>query len=188
MKTTSSLAIGLLALAVHASPAPASVQTAPASSPTGSLSLPPGSKDGLYVHTVNADGTPGLTYLGPVNTTHAARDSGLAPPVLGKRAKKGSYCQGFYLNPTDVMGAEDGLVGYCNWDDPAVFSKAISYQSGNAVAYGCNYGNGQKCYGNQIQPFFNQLTSDCGGNQAAWYSYPDWKVSYGVTGVGNSYC
>jgi hypothetical protein len=171
------------------------VTAVPTPDEEGTFRLPQNSKDGLYLHVVDSDGVAGLEYLGLFNSTSeqfsftniTSESLDLTEPgALSRRKPQGSYCQGNYIDPTSWDGAIDGLLGICKWSNH--FSKAIAYQSGNAIAYGCNYGNGQECYYDSVNSFFTWLKSDCGNNQQGYYSYPKWKVSYGVVGVGNSYC
>jgi hypothetical protein len=157
---------------------------APTTGNAGTFSLPPNSLDGFYIHTIDESGNKGLEYLGLLNSTVKTHDRN--ENSFEKRASEGAICQGSYLYPSDVTNAEGGLEGVCGGGKK--FSSAISYQGGDAVAYGCNYGSGQTCHSNDVATFFGRLTTKCGGNQQGWYSYPDWKVSYGVTHVGNSFC
>ncbi|CAG5158180.1 uncharacterized protein ALTATR162_LOCUS5025 [Alternaria atra] len=174
-----------LSLCMIASILSSKAMAGPTPGQDGLFRLPPGSKDGFYLHSVDANGIASTEYLGLANVTSISPDLA-KPDTLSKRDSEGSRCQGNYVNPVDWDGAVDGLLGYCNFEES--FSKAISYQSGNAVAYGCSYGGLETCRTWEVNPMITALKRDCGNQQQGFYTKPSWKVSYGVTSVGNSYC
>jgi hypothetical protein len=113
----------------------------------------------------------------------------LAPlTALVKRAGEGPQCGGGYVDSRSWDGAIDGFIGNCRTQNPARFKATITYKYGTAVAYGCNYGNGQECWGDQVNGFFTSLKSTCGNSEKGYYNLPKSKASYGVTDSGSGYC
>ena len=66
--------------------------------------------------------------------------------------------------------------------------KTTSYKWGSAVAYGCNYGNGQTVTGSWLAAQFASIAQECGSSTAGWIAYPDWKASYGIDNSGVGFC
>ncbi|KAH9890724.1 hypothetical protein F4778DRAFT_752061 [Xylariomycetidae sp. FL2044] len=141
-----------------------------------------GPQDGLYVEKTNPDGSTEWEYQGRYSPSPAESSSN----ELTTRASEGANCNGFYLDANDIQNAINGLIGTCG--DGRKYSSRISYQYGNAVAFGCNYGSGQTCYAKDLRSMFTSVEQKCGTSGAGWYSKPSWKASYGYTSVSNSYC
>jgi len=165
----------------------------------GSFMIPEGSPDGLYIGAIDADGSPTLEYLGPgpadsANTsTLASRDSpsahGETLYALEARAPTGVYCQTWLnMNTDDRSSANSALIKACGSGGLYFSSKSIASVRGSAIAYGCNYGNGQTCYGRDLDLFFLNLGFNCGLDKAAWWSQQNWKASYGYTVSGQKFC
>jgi hypothetical protein len=167
---------------------------------TSSFTLPPNAVDGVYTHEVSeSTGEVTVWYHGPIDEAAAQKRSpikldfvhptvNLARQVekLKARAQEGTNCppsddNGWFINVSDAMIQRCG--GGYEWKN------SISILKGNAIAYGCDYGKGQKCYADTVyKECFKKLDDACGKRRAGWYSKPKWKVSYGRVEQGNSFC
>jgi hypothetical protein len=153
---------------------------APAERQSGSLPpLPAGSLDGIYVSSVHADGSAFWEYKGPVDTN-------VTTSSLFTRDSAGVHCNGNYIG-NDAQGAANAFRDFCG-QGKHFDGKSISVQYGNAVAYGCNYGNGQTCYSGDMQNYFDAIFKQCGQGEAGWYNVKSSKASYGVQAGGSGYC
>jgi hypothetical protein len=122
------------------------VTATPTPKEDGRFHLLVGSEDGLYVHSINEKGAGTAEYLSTFNGTSKAQG-------LVRRAGEGPQCGGSYIDYRSWDGAIDGLITLCRAQNPARFKASISANSGSALAYGCNYGNGQECWGSAQQLF-----------------------------------
>ncbi|KAI9866791.1 MAG: hypothetical protein M1813_000733 [Trichoglossum hirsutum] len=148
--------------------------------------------DGLYFHEEEADGT---------ILTHYAGLMGNQPPQLVRRSPPentpstaevykrdtGAHCNNLSGSPRDMLAAQGGLANHFG-ENGQTFKKGIHYQSGNAVAYGCDYGGGQKYNECQFSSDVDAIDSKCGKGGAGWSSHESWKSSYGRTLASESFC
>jgi hypothetical protein len=176
------IAAFIMALGVTAAPTPGEANPLT----TGRFSLPPDSKDGLYIHSLDENGNQSLEYLGVVNATGLPALDNVDSDALSKRQSTFYSCAGRFVDATSLRNAEDGLAGICG--QGLEFRQSISYQWGSAIAYGCNYGNGQTCHSGDVRRFYNGLTNACGGSQTGWTTINEWHATYGVTVVGTGFC
>lgn len=146
--------------------------------------LPAGSADGLYIGTLNDDGTTHWEYFGKAKNLTLPERGSTSLSEHDKRANEGAICQGEELLFAPL--AEEGLIEICG--NGLNFDQVISYQFNTAIAYGCNYGGGQHCIGSQITDIFDKLEVACGPLTSGWYSMPSWAASYGVTLLGDGFC
>ncbi|RYP05520.1 hypothetical protein DL765_009820 [Monosporascus sp. GIB2] len=155
---------------------------------TSTFSYAPGAPDGFYVHAINNAGYPENIFIGDLKD--------MLPPVANdtnthtrRKEKQGDiYCKNQYtINYDDLVAAEQGLERM--YQDGGSFSgKSTSYKYGSAVAYGCNYGNGQTITGSWLAAQYAAIGQKCGSNSPGWVAYPDWKSSYGVDQSGVGFC
>lgn len=68
------------------------------------------------------------------------------------------------------------------------FTTKISAYSGNAVAFGCDYGNGQTMSSGEYSGYIQVLDAKCGNTFAAYYDLPNAKSSYGRTNSDQDFC
>ncbi|GME48628.1 hypothetical protein C8Q74DRAFT_1364003 [Neofusicoccum parvum] len=183
-----SLTMGLLTVAAFASAVPTPSGTA---DQPGLEGIPVGSPDGIYIGSVKEDGRTQWEFLGDYNSTSTidSRSTGDGH-ALAKR--NGVSCNGFGVNADDANTAQGKLADMCG-NGYYFSSKSIAQVSGGAVAFGCNYGNGQTCHKNDLWDFFGQINSVCGFTHgssagAGWYSRNDWKATYGRTSTGSGFC
>lgn len=166
MKLTSSLTtiVSLLALSVSAAKRP---DNAP---------------DGIYIEVVHANGTTVMEYYGPANTTAPAY-------ALDKRDKDQGYpvCQRPAMARSDIVAAVNGLNNFFGGGN-AFYGKSVSNYHGGAVAYGCNYGNGQSMDAGRFNDMMNSLDTSCGNTHAGYFDHPGWKSSYGRAQSSSSFC
>ena len=154
-----------------------------ASPTTNSNSLPAlPQQDGLYLGSVDEAGQFSWIFHGKADTqAPATRDSA---PSLAKRS--GAHCNGYPAGSVDdINAAVQAIKDGCH---ETHYDKAIAFQRGGVVAFGCNYGGGQSCNGYEIAPFFTEVASVCGEGNAGWYSKSEWAASYGYTRAGNGFC
>jgi len=151
-----------------------------------STPLPEGAANGLYISTVHANGTVAWEHLGVAGRHETNTDSIIPEAAPAVEARRNSVnCQSISVNDYDRWQAIKGLAEKCG--SGLSYSKKISYKYGSVVAYGCDYGKGQKCHQEDVDGFFRNLCVQC-GDKAAWWSQPSWKASYGYTADGISYC
>ncbi|EKG22373.1 Ankyrin [Macrophomina phaseolina MS6] len=179
----------LLALAgiVAAMPAPSAEKPA-------LEGIPVGAADGIYLGSLKADGSTQWDFIGPDSSTTPSSgllvDDDSDSPVLAKR--DGVTCSGFGVNADDANRAQGKLADMCG-GGYYFNSRSIAQVSGGAVAYACNYGNGQTCHSGDVWSFFAQVNSKCGFTNGAsagagWYSVNSWKAAYGRTTTGSGFC
>lgn len=144
--------------------------------------LPP--KDGLYVGNINAEGEFFWDFKGDVATGVTTRSPASEPAALTKRS--GARCNGYRAGAENERNdAKNALIDACH---DTHYSHSIALQRGDVVAYGCDYGNGQRCNGWEITGFFDEIAKACGVESAGWYDKSEWRASYGVTRAGNGFC
>lgn len=151
---------------------------------------PEGSPDGLYVHDVDANGTVSVTYIGISNITvpHGRRSDTNASSTGPVELKStGPACGGGVGNADDMADAENALAD--EFGDGITFQgKSVSYTYSSAVAFVCNYGNGQTVTSGQYLGYISSVDAYCGSDVAGWYSYPSSKATYGRTLSGENFC
>lgn len=168
--STSIIAVSAVAL-VQATAIPKATQT---------FSLALDAPEGFYVHSIGSNGKPENEHIS---------SSASAPNTKQRREDQGAvYCKNQYsVNYSDSIAAQQGLEAQFqsggSFDGPSV-----SFKSGSAVAYGCNYGNGQTVSGSWLAAQFAQISQTCGSSSGGWIAYPDWKASYGIDNSGVSFC
>ncbi|CAG5158184.1 uncharacterized protein ALTATR162_LOCUS5027 [Alternaria atra] len=81
-----------LSLCMIASILSSKAMAGPTPGQDGLFRLPPGSKDGFYLHSVDANGIASTEYLGLANVTSISPDLA-KPDTLSKRDSEGSRCQ-----------------------------------------------------------------------------------------------
>lgn len=153
--------------------------------PKGLFKIAPGAPDGLYTHHVALDGSVHTLYHGEWNRTTSAATA-TTSAAKSKRSPFGVYCQTLTFQPADGQQAVLGLANTLNANNQ--FYHSISYSSGTAVAYGCDYGHGQTMSGADTSDYLAMVENQCGNNKQGWFSLPDWKASYGMTVSGSSFC
>lgn len=141
---------------------------------------PEGAPDGIYLEIVSGNGTTIMEYVGPTPST-------IPEHKLDRRAGVGPQCQSPLMALSDIQAAQGGLANFFGGGN-AFYAKSVSSYSGSAVAYGCNYGNGQTMDSNTFNEFMSDLDVNCGNTHAGYYNHPDWKASYGRTQSSQSFC
>lgn len=168
------------ALAAAAPFAPSSTMYTP-----GTFHHPHGAAEGYYTHFKALDGTLHTTYHGaapPAAGTTATTNS----TTHTRRAGGGVQCQGLMFAAGDASAAAAGLAHALD-GNPAFFH-ATSFVSGTAVAYGCDYGNGQHIGGTELTGYMNDIAAACGAGKQGYFNIPSAKASYGVTTAGSGFC
>lgn len=140
--------------------------------------LPEGAPNGPHIASLNEDGSTHWEFLG-----HLTRNS-TASSEVQKRAATGAYCNGYYIGANVQSTVDDFITEFGG----RYFKTAIAWQDNGAIAYGCDYGNGQYPQTSDLQNFFASIANTCGSNSAGWWSQEDWAASYGVVGSGSGYC
>ncbi|KAJ6473879.1 hypothetical protein C8R45DRAFT_1103548 [Mycena sanguinolenta] len=147
---------------------------------------PTGGPDGLYIHSIDAEGNSVVEYLGVASTSsnHIPRAAGPSAK-FGKR--DGVTCGGGSGSAGDFAQADQMLANFFG-NGNTFKGKDIAYYYGSAVAFGCNYGNGQTDTASQWDSNVNDINQDCGVAGSGWYSYPSSKASFGRTLSSESFC
>jgi hypothetical protein len=142
---------------------------------------PAGTADGTYLVSLNDDGTTHYEFI----AAHTVNETDATSKLAAR--KTGSGCNNYDMNAADLGNAENGLVAFCGqghqWS-----GKSISQVYGTAVVFGCNYGNNQRCDGDTVRSYFNNIDRDCGYAAAGFWSQENDKVSYGRVSTGGGYC
>lgn len=140
--------------------------------------------DGAYFADFNTDGTTNYTLIHPSDLSVRAAS---AEPMVLARKNSGAHCSNHGVNAGDVNNAQNALRDLCG-NGYFFGSRAIVQVRGSALAFGCNYGNGQTCHASDVSKFYSELDQKCGKAQAGWYSIEDWKASYGRDTNPSGYC
>ena len=151
--------------------------------------FPPGTPDGFYTGVVNsADNSTHWTLIPDLNITIPTATIVPSGPALTKR--DGVTCEYKLANTYSVADATTQLSNACG--NGYSYSHTVAKISGGAIAYGCDYGNGQTCYFGDVNGFFNSIRGSCGtsgsNDRSGWYSKSSWKATYGWTTTGNGVC
>ncbi|MCJ1230093.1 hypothetical protein MMC12_006764 [Toensbergia leucococca] len=155
----------------------------------------PGAADGIYLHSYDASGNPMTEYLG-TNVSHLQATRQRRQYVqLDTRKKKppkvpgseGVNCNSSaIIDRDDLSGAESQLGFAC--DNLDWWYHAISSVYLTAVAYACDYGDGNHCSIDTITSDNVQLNEGCGSNEAGWFAVQGYLYSTGRTSVGDQFC
>ena len=163
--------------------------------------IPAGSKNGFYVGNLKEDGTTVWEYVGPDVASLIASSNATAPAASSEDSSAAGHalvkrdevdCNGYGLNADHANVAQGEFADMCG-SGYFFNSRSIAKVYDDAVAYGCNYGNGQTCTSNLMWTFYAQINSKCGfthGAQAGagWYYSPSLKASYGRASAGTGFC
>lgn len=178
--STSLIAISAAAI-VQASAIPQTTET---------FSLALDAPEGFYLHTIDSNGKPQNEHADELKTVLPDSDPSSAPNTQQyRREAQGSiYCKNQYLlNSKDLAAAQQGLKA--TFASGGSFTESsVSYKSGSAVAYGCNYGDGQTITGPWLGAQFALIEKECGPLGGGWIAFPDWKASYGFDNSGVGFC
>ena len=147
------------------------------------FSLASDAADGAYIHTIGPNGDPQTTYVGELANTSDVSKRHQRRDYQGQIFCKNQYI----LNSGDVSAAEQGLEALFPYGR-SFYISSVSYKIGTAVAYGCNYGDGQTVTGDFLAAQFGNIAGQCGGSSGGYVSYPDWKASYGIDSAAAGYC
>jgi hypothetical protein len=66
--------------------------------------------------------------------------------------------------------------------------RTVSYKSGTAVAFGCNYGNRQSVTGTFLVAQYSNLAQQCGVQGRGCVSFHNSKASYDVDSSAVGFC
>ncbi|CAF3456589.1 unnamed protein product [Rotaria sp. Silwood1] len=153
-------------------------------STASSYKKPVGGADGIYIFhmTSSTSNDPIIEYLGPANFTTTV----LSGP--SQRKDSGVHCeQNVFFSTDDMNKAISGLASFFGTGN-AFYAKSVSSYYGSAVAFGCNYGNGQHMDANFFIQEQNLINNKCGSGRGGWSSHESWKSSYGRTSASKSFC
>ena len=158
---------------------------------TKTYSFASDSPNGFYLHTIGPDGKPQNAHIGDLNAflPDLNRTSDVSNPHQRRQdAQPTIDCKNQYtLNYNDIVAAEQGLEAMFQYGG-TFDDKTVSYKSGGAVAYGCNYGSGQTVSGSWLGAQFSKISQQCGTSGGGYVSYPDWKASYGIDSSAIGFC
>jgi hypothetical protein len=111
--------------------------------------------------------------VGSTGSTHTSR--AVAQGHSAKFGKRdGVSCGGGNGSASDFAQADQTLANFFR-DGNTFMGKDIAYYYGSAVAFGCNYGNGQTVAAEQWNNNVNAINQQCGVAGSGWYSYPSSK-------------
>ena len=146
-------------------------------------------KNGLYTHTVGPDGSILTQYHGEhpslANVTQASVGSDVTVATKQRRGS-GVNCQSLKFTAQDAVVATNEL-GY-KFDSNSQFSSSTSYVYGTAIAYGCDYGNGQRMTSTEFHGYISDIINQCGSGTEGYFNLPSSKSSYGLTNSGDGFC
>jgi hypothetical protein len=154
-----------------------------------SYSLPSNSPNGFRTHEIDAYGNPNNTHIPNFNATQPSITPSAKFSRRGSSGQSGIItCKNQYtLNYNDMIIAQQGLdQAFQNGD--SFSGKSTSYKSDSAVAYGCNYGNGQTINGNWLAAQWALIAQNCGTSSPGYISFPQWKAAYGIDSSGVPFC
>lgn len=157
----------------------ASAAALPSFTPRGRFTHPTDGPDGVYGHTMDADGTVRTKLIRSITPDELFSGS------VFKRGGTGSNCGGLQLDGDDINAAVSKLAA--DLGSSRTFYHAISATSGTAVAFGCDYGKGRSTSGAEVSSYNNILNHDC-GSKDGYFNLPSLKASYGRTVAGGGFC
>lgn len=178
--------------------AAAIIQVSAVPSTKKTFSLASDAPGGFYVHIVGHNGSSQNVHIGdfiPVlpdfnrsssassSPDNKARRDGLLDDDQGSITCRNQYV----LNLNDVIAAEQGLEAMFQFGS-SFDGNSVSYKWGGTVAYGCNYGKGQKITGSWLAAQYARIAQQCGDTSPGWISYPSWKASYGLDSSAKPFC
>lgn len=103
------------------------------------------------------------------------------------RAGFGVQCQNdVEVDSSDITNAQNALGN--SFGGGITFHSKISAVSGDAVAYGCDYGNGQFMTSTEYLGYMSAISTNCGSTSAGYYNIPSSKSSYGRTSSSVGFC
>ena len=140
---------------------------------------PDGGLDGIYIHFSDASGIASSIYEGfPASSTYFASESSTGG--LHSRQTATTDCEnGVSTTAADFAGAAQMLASW--------FGGSRSFYGHNtAVAYGCNYGEGQTYTSSQFMNDILSINNTCQATGAGWVSSPG--SGYGRTLATKSFC
>jgi hypothetical protein len=147
--------------------------------------------DGFYVHVTGSDGQLTSIYMGIFHgdPVLAANETEMIANTRRSGGTQGGItCNNQYgLNFNDVNQAEQGMEAAFQYGG-SFYQSPWTYKVGTAVAYGCNYGNGQEVAGPWLSAQFANIATTCGSAGPGYVSYPDWKAQYGIDSTSVSLC
>ncbi|KAF2824446.1 hypothetical protein CC86DRAFT_384076 [Ophiobolus disseminans] len=180
---TPHLLLATLAGRAIASPTPVNEAKALLTAPQAGIA------DGTYFVDLNEDGTTNYTVITP-EAILKGRAASLNTPKAGSAlVARGSraHCSNHGVDAASLAGAQRAFAEMCGngyWFN----SRAIAQVWGSAIAYGCNYGNGQTCHSADVWSFYGGIDNGCGYASAGWWSMEEWKASYGREVNPAGYC
>ncbi|CAF0820613.1 unnamed protein product [Didymodactylos carnosus] len=139
---------------------------------SAAFSRPIGATDGIYTFTANS-----TSYMGSANVTkrNRLRDTGV-------------HCEtSVYFSTADMDKAIEGLAQFFGTGN-SFYARSVSSYYGSAVAFGCNYGNGQHMDAEFFRNEQNLINTKCGSGRGGWNGHESWKSSYGRTSAAKSFC
>lgn len=158
----------------------------------------PTDADGLYVHGYDASGSEIKNLIDPTNpiippefrnkTAFANKPAPTRNPASAilKRDNFGAHCNGIQSSPNDIYWATHDLGQAC--DNLGWWHSAISYQFQGAIAYACDYGNGNHCDSTSMMARSTLIDIACGSDREGWYTVSNWKYAEGRTNAGTGFC
>lgn len=154
--------------------------------------VPPGTADGTYVHSIDANGTEVMTYVELSNTAHPARSDAVQSAKFRRANTKDSgavSCSTSILNDLDLQLAASKLESYCGQSQGQVSKKSsVSYVNGNSVVYVCTYKSNYACDSQTTSGDYGLIAAQCGNDLAGWYNIPKSGISYGYDAAGKRFC
>lgn len=157
---------------------------------SGTFSHATGAIDGVYIHIINATGQPENIFLGEFKPSLFGVDNTTYSNVTRRDYQGEIKCHNQNtMSYSNIVTAETGLEGFITQQNNQFSTSTLSYVSGGAVAYGCNYGqNGQKITATWLAAQFGNIALKCGASGAGYVTYPDWGAAYGLDKSSVSFC
>jgi hypothetical protein len=117
------------------------------------VTVPEGLADGVYSISME---TNDVTFLKPITTRSRIerRQTLPSPEVTCGKAK--------FLNINDYNTAKENFEDFCDLNTRIEPSSAVLYVTGTAMAYLCNYGDGNWCYRREYDAAVNLVVNQCG--------------------------
>lgn len=95
-------------------------------------------------------------------------------------------CQNLVFTASDAQNAVAGLANALNTSP--TFYHSISYTSGTATAYGCDYSSGQTISGPAMSDYLDLVKLRCGDSKEGYYGFGPDNAAYGITTSGSGFC
>ncbi|KAI9646281.1 hypothetical protein NHQ30_005722 [Ciborinia camelliae] len=144
---------------------------------------------GLTIITTDENGNEVAQYMGRyedgLNNISISSSSATSSPTRPSDNSKrrtgkhvGTKCgKNTGFSTSDYQVALQGLANY--FGNGQKFSRKIWYTYGNAVVFGCDYGDGQQVTSAQLYSDLGAVDAACGNAKTGWYDHEPWKASYG---------